>query len=69
MVQFSRLLRRWTLLRASAIVLGIAWLAVLAAYVDYGANTRPATSSAIAAAIVLLIAAASFLYAWREPGS
>ena len=68
----SRLLRarrRWGLFRVSAITLGLAWLLVLAAYAYYAANSRPGVSGIAAAAALLLIAAASFLYAWREPGA
>ena len=69
MRQLSRLLRRWRLLRVYAIVLGLAWLAVLAAYVYYAANAKPEPSGIAAAAVLALIAVASFLYAWREPGA
>lgn len=67
MVPFSRLRRRWTLIRVSAIALGLAWLLVLAAYAYYAANSRPEVSGVAAAAVLLVIAIASFLYAWREP--
>jgi hypothetical protein len=69
MVQFSRLRRRWSLFRVSALTLGLAWLLVLAAYAYYAARSRPGVSSVAAAAVLLLIAAASFMYAWREPGA
>jgi hypothetical protein len=64
---FSRALRRWTLFRVSAITLGVAWLGVLGAFVYASVGIRPAVSSILAAAALALIAAASFLYAWREP--
>jgi hypothetical protein len=69
MPQFSRLLGRWRLLRVSAITLGVAWLLVLAAYIYYASNANAEAPSYGAAAVLLLIAAASFLYAWREPGA
>ncbi|HKW92560.1 MAG TPA: hypothetical protein VJX92_11715 [Methylomirabilota bacterium] len=69
MPQFSRLLRRWGVLRVSAITLVLAWLVVLAAYAYYASNGRPEPSGIAAGAVLALIAAASFLYAWREPGA
>jgi zinc transporter ZupT len=69
MPQFSRLLRRWRFLRVAAITLGVAWLLVLAAYFYYASNGHAEVPSYGAAAVLLLIAAASFLYAWREPGA
>jgi ABC-type molybdate transport system substrate-binding protein len=68
MAPISRALRRWTLVRVSAITLGGAWLVVLAAYGYYAFNGRLGTSSIAAAAALAVIAAATFLYAWREPG-
>jgi len=69
MRQLSRLLRRWSLLRVAAVTLGAAWLLVLAAYVYYAANVSPSASSIVAASVLLLIAASSFMYAWREPAA
>ena len=63
----SRALRRWHLFRVSAITLALAWLAVLGAFVYASVRVRPALSSILAAAALLLIALAAFLYAWREP--
>jgi hypothetical protein len=67
MRQFSRLLRRRTLFEAFAITLAAAWIVVLAAYAYYALASKPAAGGLAAAGIVLLIAIASFLYAWREP--
>jgi len=68
MRSFSRVLRRWNLFRVSAATLALAWLAVLAAFVYSSMGPRPDTASVVAAAAVAAIAAACFLYAWREPG-
>jgi hypothetical protein len=64
---FSRALRRWSLFRVSSIALTLAWLGVLAGFVYASIHIRPAVSSILAAVALVLIAAASFLYAWREP--
>lgn len=55
------------MLRVAAIGLAVAWIAVLAAYVFGAATTGFALDGALAAAAALAIAAAGFLYAWREP--
>jgi hypothetical protein len=68
MVVFSRAVGRRSLVRLAATVLGVAWLAVLAAFA-YASNTvRPSVPAIAAAASAFLIAAAGILYAWREPG-
>ena len=53
----------------SALTLAVAWVLVLAGYAFYAVNSQPQVWGVAAAAIVLLIGAASFLYAWREPGA
>ena len=69
MRQLSRLLRRRTLFEASAITLGVAWSLVLGAYAYHAIQSGAEVAGIAAAAILLLIAATSFLYAWREPGT
>ena len=49
-------------------VLGLAWLAVLGAFV-YGAVTiKPSVGGVVSAVGTLAIAGAGILYAWRDPG-
>jgi CHASE2 domain-containing sensor protein len=67
MRQFSRLLRRRTLFEVSATTLVVAWLFVLGAYAYYASQAKPEVAGLAAAGILLLVAATSFLYAWREP--
>ena len=67
-VIFPRRLRRWSLLRIAAATLGVAWIVVVAALAYAAISIQPTLSSVVAAAAALLIAAAGFLYAWREPG-
>jgi branched-subunit amino acid ABC-type transport system permease component len=55
------------LFRVFAATLAVAWLGVLGAFVYGELRARPALSTILAAAALALIAAASFLYAWREP--
>ena len=69
MRQFSRLLRRRTLFEVSAITLLVAWLLVLVAYAYHAFQSGAEVAGIAAAAILLLVAATSFLYAWREPGA
>ncbi len=67
MSTFSRGLRRWDLVRFAAGVIGLAWLAVLAAFGDAAFTVTPDTESLLAAAGLVAIAGAGILYAWREP--
>jgi hypothetical protein len=67
-VIFPRRLRRWSLLRIGATAIGVTWIVVVAALAYAAISVQPTVSSVVAAAAVLLIAAAGFLYAWREPG-
>lgn len=67
MATLSRWLRRWEAVRVAAAVLGVAWIALVAAYVFGEAETGFTPGAAVAAASALAIAAAGFLYAWREP--
>ena len=69
MAQFSRALGRWNLFRVLTLTLAVAWLAVLGAFVYAAANVQPEVATIVAAAAVAVIAGASFLYAWREPGA
>jgi len=62
-------MRRWRLLRIMGVPLGLAWLAILGAFVYASANSRPAPSTLVAAAALAVIAGACFLYAWRDPGA
>lgn len=55
------------MLRVTAAGLAVAWMAVLAAYVFGSATAGFEPGGALAAAASLVIAAAGFLYAWREP--
>ena len=68
MAVFSRALRRRDLVRIAAIILGLAWVLILAAFVYAAVTVLPSTSSLVAAAAAAAIAGAAFLYAWREPG-
>jgi hypothetical protein len=67
MSTFSRQLGRWDLLRVAAVVLGLAWLAVLAAFGYAAYLITPGTGTLVAAAALVVIAGAGILYAWREP--
>ena len=69
MSMFARPLRRWDPMRFAGAVLGVAWLAVLGAFAFGAISAQPGTESLIAAAALVAIAGAGFLYAWREPGS
>ncbi|HET9782673.1 MAG TPA: hypothetical protein VFR33_12945 [Candidatus Dormibacteraeota bacterium] len=64
---FPRRLRRWGLLRIGAGTLGLAWIVVAAAFAYSAISVQPRVSALVAAGAALLIAAAGFLYAWREP--
>ena len=64
----SRALARWDLLRVAAAGIALAWVALLAAFAIAAASVLPDLTNVIAALAVLAIAAAGFLYAWREPG-
>ena len=55
------------MLRVAAAVLGVAWIALVAAYVLAASTTGFVAGEAAAAAAALAIAAAGFLYAWRGP--
>ncbi len=49
--------------------IALAWVAALAAFGVAATSVRPDLASVLAALAVLAIAAAAFLYAWREPGA
>ena len=68
MATFSRALGRRGPVRIAATALGLAWIAVLAAFSYSAVNAAPSTGSLVAAAAAFLIAGAAILYAWREPG-
>jgi uncharacterized membrane protein YjjP (DUF1212 family) len=65
---FSRRLRRWELTRIGAATLGVALLALFAAFGYAAISIQPTLSSLVAAAAAVLIAGVAILYAWREPG-
>ena len=62
-----RPLRRWGLFRVAGATLALAWLIILVAFVYAATSVQPDYKSIGAAVFALGIAAASFLYAWREP--
>ena len=68
MSTFSRALGGRSLVRAGAAAIGLAWIAVLAAFAYSAVSVTPSTASIVAAAAALVIAGAGILYAWREPG-
>ena len=68
MRQFSRRLERWSLFRVAGATLVVAWLIVLVAFGYAATSVQPDVKSIGAAVFALGIAAASFMYAWREPG-
>ena len=57
------------MLRVAAAGLGIAWLIAFAAFILAVTSVRPDLASVLAALALLAIAAAGFMYAWREPGA
>jgi len=57
------------MLRVATAGIGIAWLFALAAFVIAVTTVPPELSSVLAALALLAIAAAGFMYAWREPGA
>jgi len=66
---FSRELGRWDMLRVAATGVSVAWLATLAAFAFAATSVRPDLATLLAVLALLAIAAAAFLYAWREPGA
>jgi hypothetical protein len=68
MAVLSRALRRRDPIRLAAAELGIAWLALLAAFAFAAVTVQPSLGSVVAALAAAAIAGAGFLYAWREPG-
>jgi len=56
------------MLPVAAAGIALAWVALLAAFGIAAASVLPDLTNVIAALAVLAIAAAGFLYAWREPG-
>jgi hypothetical protein len=68
MPQFSRALRRLGHLRVAGATLAVAWLIILVAFAYAATTVQPDYKSIGAAVFALGIAAACFLYAWREPG-
>ena len=49
-------------------VLGLAWLAVLGAFVYAAVTVKPSVGGILSAVASLAIAGAGILYAWRDPG-
>src|SRR5256886_9423201 len=66
MSTLSRRLRRWHPIRIAAAALGLAWVALFAAFAYAASSVTPDTSSIAAAAAAVAIAGAGFLYAWRD---
>ncbi len=54
--------------RVAAATLGLAWLALLAAFAYSASSVTPTTGGLVAAGAAVLIAGAGILYAWRQPG-
>lgn len=59
---------RWSTFRVAAATLAVAWLIVLVAFAYAATSVLPDAKTIGAAVFALGIAAASFMYAWREPG-
>ena len=57
------------MLRIAAAGIGAAWLALIAAFVVAAITVLPDLAGVLAALSLLAIAAAGFLYAWREPAA
>lgn len=53
----------------AAVALAAVWLALVGAYIFGAANTQFGPGGIAAAVSALIIAAAGFLYAWREPAT
>ena len=54
-------------MRIAAATLGLAWIALFAAFGYAAVTVQPSVSGVVAAAAALAIAAGAILYAWREP--
>jgi len=54
--------------RVAGATLALAWLIVLVAFAYGSTSVQPDYKSIGAAVLALGVAAACFLYAWREPG-
>jgi len=54
--------------RVAGATLALAWLIVLVAFAYGATSVQPDYKSIGAAVLALGVAAACFLYAWREPG-
>jgi hypothetical protein len=67
MAVFSRALRRRDPIRVAAAALGLAWIALFAAFGYAAVTVQPSVSGLVAAVAALAIAGAAILYAWREP--
>lgn len=68
MRQLSRGLGRWSLFQALGATLALAWVIVLIAFAYAATSVQPDVKGVVAAVFALGIAAACFMYAWREPG-
>jgi hypothetical protein len=66
--RLTRTLGRLSLFRVAGATLALAWLVALIAFAYAATSLRPNAASIGAAVFALGIAAACFLYAWREPG-
>jgi len=68
MPQLSRAFRRLGHFRVAGATLAFAWVIILVAFAYAATSVQPDDKSIGAAVFALGIAAACFLYAWREPG-
>jgi len=55
-------------MQVAAAALGLAWIAVLGAFVYAAVTVKPSVGGIVSAAGTLAIAGAGILYAWRDPG-
>jgi len=67
MRSLSRALARWEPLRAASLFLGVVWLGLVRAFAFGAWSSGPSVSALVAAAATVPIAAAGFMYAWRNP--
>ena len=55
-------------MQVAAAALGLAWIAVLGAFVYAAVTVKPSVGGIVSAVGTLAIAGAGILYAWRDPG-
>jgi len=56
------------MVRVAAAGVSLAWVASLGAFAVAASSLTPDLANGLAALALLAIAAAGFLYAWRQPG-